>query len=115
LERISKLPGVRLISLQKGKGESELLQSDTKLPIETLGEEFDAGPDAFLDTAAVVNCCDLVISCDTSIAHLAGALGSPTWIALKKVPEWRWLLNRRDSPWYPSMMVVQAEGSRRLG
>jgi Tfp pilus assembly protein PilF len=107
LDRISKVAGVRLISLQKGKGEADLLESAPKIPIMTLGEEFDAGPDAFLDTAAVMGCCDLVISCDTSIAHLAGALGVPIWVALKKVPEWRWLLNSRESRWYPSMRLFR--------
>ena len=75
--------------------------------VETLGEEFDAGPDAFLDTAAVMKICDLVITSDTSVAHLAGALGAPTWVALKRVPDWRWMLDRSDSPWYPTMRLFR--------
>jgi ADP-heptose:LPS heptosyltransferase len=62
---------------------------------------FDEGADAFLDTAAIMQNCDLVITADTAPAHLAGALGIPCWVALKFVPEWRWFLERSDTPWYP--------------
>jgi ADP-heptose:LPS heptosyltransferase len=60
---------------------------------------------AFLDTAAVMKNLDLVVTCDTSIAHLAGALGVPVWVALRQAGEWRWLIDRADSPWYPSMRL----------
>src|SRR5262249_15604261 len=89
----SRLPDVRLISLHKGTGQSQLSELPAGMTVEDLGEEFDAGPDAFLDTAAVMKCCDLVITCDTAVAHLAGALGIPTWVALKYLPDWRWLLD----------------------
>jgi hypothetical protein len=72
-----------------------------------LGEDFDSGPDAFLDSAAVMECLDLVITLDSALAHLAGALGRPVWVALKRVPEWRWLLGRSDSPWYPGMRLFR--------
>jgi hypothetical protein len=72
-----------------------------------LGAAFDSGPDAFLDTAAVMAGLDLVITTDTSIAHLAGALGRPVWTALALSPEWRWLLGRADSPWYPGMRLFR--------
>jgi hypothetical protein len=92
----------------------EVLRADAKLgtlpdgmKVETLGEDFDAGPDAFADTAVVMQHCDLIITCDTSIAHLAGALGCPTWIALKYVAEWRWGIDRSDSPWYPSARLFR--------
>ena len=75
--------------------------------IETLGDDFDSGPDAFIDTAAVMENLDLIITSDTSIAHLAGALGRSTWVALKYVPDWRWLLDREDSPWYPTMRLFR--------
>jgi hypothetical protein len=75
--------------------------------IETLGEDFDNGLDAFVDTAAVMSSLDLVISCDSAIAHLAGALGCPTWIALKHVPHWVWMLDREDSPWYPTVRLFR--------
>jgi ADP-heptose:LPS heptosyltransferase len=60
-----------------------------------------------MDTAAVMRSLDLVISSDTSIAHLAGALGVPTWIALSYVPDWRWLLERKDTPWYSSVRLFR--------
>src|SRR5262249_25006935 len=78
------------------------------MSVETLGEEFDAGPDAFLDTAALMQHLDLVVSCDTSAVHLAGALGRPAWVALKQVPDWRWMRERGDSPWYPSLRLFRS-------
>src|SRR5262249_25865036 len=75
--------------------------------IETLGDDFDSGPDAFVDTAAAMESLDLIITSDTSIAHLAGALARPTWVALKRVPDWRWMLDREDSPWYPTMRLFR--------
>ena len=104
---ISQIPGVRLISLQKNYGLEQLAALPADMKVETLGDDFDAGPDRFIDTAAVMEHLDLVISCDTSIAHLAGALGQPTWVALKWVPDWRWLLERNDSPWYPKMRLFR--------
>ena len=96
----------RLISLQKGEG-AEALAAASGLAIETLGADFDAGPDAFIDTAAVMQTLDLVITCDTSVAHLAGALGRPTFLLLRKVPDWRWMLDREDTPWYPTMRLFR--------
>jgi ADP-heptose:LPS heptosyltransferase len=61
----------------------------------------------FAETAALVSCLDLVISVDTSVAHLAGALGRPTWILLPYVADWRWLLGREDSPWYPTVRLFR--------
>ena len=61
----------------------------------------------FLDTAALINCLDLVISVDTSVAHLAAAMEKKTWVLLPYVPDWRWLLDREDSPWYPSMKLYR--------
>jgi tetratricopeptide (TPR) repeat protein len=104
---ISKLPGVHLISLHKGVGESQLEDLPADMAIEVLGEDFDASEQAFLDTAAIMASCDLIISSDTAVAHLAGALGRPTWVALRHVPDWRWLLDRADSPWYPTMRLFR--------
>jgi len=106
-KEIAKIPEVRLISLQKGFGTDQLDNIPEGMKVETLGDDFDNGPDAFIDTAAVMKCLDLVITSDTSIAHLAGALGVPTWVALKYVPDWRWLLDRTDSPWYPSVRLFR--------
>jgi hypothetical protein len=104
---LSRLPGVRLISLQKGHGLDQLGEVPRDVRIETLGDDFDSGPDAFVDTAAVMTSLDLVITADTSIAHLAGALGRPTWVALKYVPHWSWMLEREDSPWYPTVRLFR--------
>ncbi len=99
--------GVRLIALQKGFGVEQLDALPPGMRVETLGEDFDAGPDAFVDTAAAMTHLDLIVTCDTSIAHLAGALGRPVWVALKKNAEWRWLRDRGDSPWYPTMRLFR--------
>ena len=99
---LAAVPGVRLISLQKHHGTEQLAAMRARMTVEELGGEFDAGRDAFLDAAAVMESLDLIISSDTAIAHLAGALGRPTWLVLKHVSEWRWLVNRDDSPWYPA-------------
>lgn len=104
---IARLPCVRLISLHKGAGEGQLARLPDGLTVEVLGEDFDAGDDAFLDTAAVMQSLDLVITSDTAVAHLSGALGVRTWVALKAVPDWRWQLGRIDSPWYPTVRLFR--------
>jgi tetratricopeptide (TPR) repeat protein len=104
---LAAVPGVRLIGLQRGEGSEELDRLPAGMTVERLGADFDGGGDAFIDSAAVMECCDLVITPDTSIAHLAGALGRPVWTALKSVPEWRWLLERTDTPWYPTMTLYR--------
>jgi tetratricopeptide (TPR) repeat protein len=104
---LSRLPGVRLISLQKHHGLDQLTNLPAGATVEILGDDFDGGPDAFIDTAAAMSNLDLIITPDTSIAHLAGALGRPTWVALSYVPDWRWLLNRDDSLWYPTVRLFR--------
>jgi tetratricopeptide (TPR) repeat protein len=104
---LSRIPGVALISLQKTDGLEQLKDLPPGMKVEALGPNFDAGPDAFLDTAAVMMNLDLIVTIDTAIAHLAGALGRPVWIALKRVPEWRWMLERSDSPWYPTARLFR--------
>jgi hypothetical protein len=101
---LASVPGVRLISLQKDAGTDQLSPA---LPIETLGGDLDSGPDGFVDTAAVMMHLDLVITSDTAVAHLAGALGRPVWVALRAVPDWRFMLDRSDSPWYPTMRLFR--------
>jgi len=108
-DAISRIAGIRLISLQKGPGSEQLRNAPAGMTVETLGDDYDAGPDGFLDSAAVMGCLDLVVTSDTSIAHLAGALGCPTWLVLRNVPEWRWLLDREDSPWYPHHRLYRQE------
>jgi tetratricopeptide (TPR) repeat protein len=107
LEGLSRLPGVRLVSLQKNQGAEQLAALPQGMTVETLGEDFDAGPDAFLDTAAVMQSLDLIVSTDTSVPHLAAALGRPTWVALPYDADWRWLVDRPDTPWYPTMRLFR--------
>jgi tetratricopeptide (TPR) repeat protein len=107
LAPLGEIAGVRLISLQKGFGEEQVSNLPPSIRVETLGADFDAGGDAFVDTAAAMTCLDLVVTCDTSIAHLAGALALPVWVALKSDAEWRWMTERADSPWYPTMRLFR--------
>ena len=72
-----------------------------------LDDDFDNGEDAFVDTASVMANCDLIIISDTVIAHLAGALGYPTWVVLKKICDWRWMLDSNDSPWYANIKLYR--------
>jgi hypothetical protein len=101
---IANVPGVQLVSLQKGPGAEQLQTID--FPVLDFGARMDKTCDAFLDTAAVMQNLDLIIT-DSSIGHLAGALGRPTWILLSAVPEWRWLLERDDTPWYRTVRLFR--------
>jgi hypothetical protein len=104
---LADIPTVRLISLQKGGGAEQLAQSP--LPVLDLGHELDETSGAFMDTAAVMMNVDLVITSDTALAHLAGALAVPVWVALPFAPDWRWMLDRDDSPWYPTMRLFRQQ------
>ena len=104
---LSQLPGVRLISLHKGAGESQLADLPDGMHVETLSADFDAAHGAFMDTAAVMKNCDLVVTSDTAIAHLAGALGVPVWIALKFAPDWRWGMVAEQTRWYPTARLFR--------
>jgi Flp pilus assembly protein TadD len=104
---LAAVPGVRLISLQQGEGRQELTGAGERVSIVDLGENIDQEHGAFMDTAAIMKNLDLVITSDTSIPHLAGALGVNVWLALPFVPDWRWRLDREDSPWYPTMRLIR--------
>lgn len=95
------------ISLQK-----EVRESDWATLRTSNIRHFGAQISDFTDTAALCDLMDIVISVDTSVAHLAGALGKPTWVLLPHVPDWRWMLEREDSPWYPSMDLFRQDGTR---
>ena len=103
---LAALPDVRLISLQRTHGLDQLTSLPDGMPVEALGA-FDQGNDAFVDTAAIMRNLDLIVTSDTSLAHLAGALGRPVWLAVKHTPDWRWMLKRNDSPWYPTMRLFR--------
>ncbi len=96
---LADLPGVRFHSLQKDPG-------DAVPPGMRLADHSAALAD-FADTAALIARLDLVIAVDTAVAHLAGALGKPVWTLLARAPDWRWLLGREDSPWYPTMRLFR--------
>jgi tetratricopeptide (TPR) repeat protein len=108
LTPFTSLERVRLFSLQKGACADEL-PPQLRRKLENLGDELDSVSDAFTDTAAIMMEMDLIVTCDTSIAHLAGALGRPVWVALRHVAEWRWLDGRMDSPWYPTMRLFRCK------
>ncbi|OYV92631.1 MAG: hypothetical protein B7Z73_04815, partial [Planctomycetia bacterium 21-64-5] len=138
-EPLARVPGVQLISLQKGPG-SEKVQSpksevrsprskvqgprpearivagtpaagarltenlpSASFDVISFGSLVDERPGPFMDTAAIIANLDLVVAVDTSVGHLAGALAAPTWLALNYSADWRWLRDRGDSPWYPTM------------
>jgi tetratricopeptide (TPR) repeat protein len=105
---LAQVEGVQLLSLQKGPGAEQLEDNQAlKSSICRLPSTFDEASGAFMDTAAIMRHLDLVITTDTAIAHLAGSLGVPVWVALPRVPDWRWLLQREDSPWYPTMRLFR--------
>jgi Flp pilus assembly protein TadD len=106
-ERLAEIPGVRLISLQKGDGTEQLSSFNDRFALHEFGEQLDEVSGAFMDTAAIMKNLDLVICSDSAVAHLAGALGIPVWVALPLVPDWRWLLQREDTPWYPTMRLFR--------
>ncbi|SMF20577.1 tetratricopeptide repeat protein [Desulfovibrio gilichinskyi] len=101
----SRVPGVMLYSLQKGE---QAVQRE-KSACGFLLRELASGCDDFGDTAKVLSQLDLVITVDTSVAHLAGALGIPVWVAIPYNSDWRWMRERTDSPWYPSMTLFRQE------
>jgi Flp pilus assembly protein TadD len=102
---VLQMDGVTCISLQKGDATRQMweLPADTNL-VRAADEPVD-----FADTAARIRDLDLVIAVDTAVAHLAGAMGKPTWLMLPYASEWRWLRNREDSPWYPTVRIFRQE------
>lgn len=109
---LAAVPGVVLVSLQKGDGTAQIaaLQAgpeDGRFNVVDWSAELDNDGAAFADTAAIMEQLDLVITSDTSIAHLAGALHRPTWVPLSHVPDWRWGFTGESTPWYPSMRLFR--------
>ena len=100
---LSKIPGVQLFGLQKGSAAAQVKDLAAEISLTNLGEELDD----FTDTAAVIENLDLVISVDTAVLHLAGAMAKPVWAILASAPDWRWMLERRDSPWYPTIRLFR--------
>ncbi|MFC1845739.1 hypothetical protein ACFLX2_01275 [Candidatus Dependentiae bacterium] len=112
LATLAQISGVTLYSLQKNHGLEQLEQLPEKLTVRTFDDDFDKKHGSFMDTAAIMKNLDLIITVDTSVAHLAGGLGVPTWTLLPHEPEWRWQ-KAHDSAWrpnYPSMkLFVQSQ------
>jgi hypothetical protein len=107
---LARVPGVQLFSLQKGDGIEQFADITGEFLVTDLGGRSDVVGGAFVDTAAIMPNLDLVITSDTATAHLAGALGVTTWVPLSYAADWRWLLDREDCPWYPTMRLFrQAE------
>jgi Flp pilus assembly protein TadD len=106
LAPLMSVPEVTFISLQKQVGENQVGQVPFGNSIRRL-PGLDEGPDAFMDTAAVLKCVDLLVTSDTAIAHLGGALGVPTWLCLMHQPDWRWMEEGASTPWYSSMRLFR--------
>ena len=102
---LAQIPGITLYSLQKGRGSEQTKEID--FDIVDFSDEMDKEHGAFMDTAAIMKNIDLVITVDTSTAHLAGALGVPVWTYIIFAPDWRWMLKRTDTPWYPTMKLFR--------
>jgi ADP-heptose:LPS heptosyltransferase len=100
---IAAMDGISLVSLQKGPPQQAVANYFDRAALLNLGAEISD----FVDTMAIIEALDLVVCVDTAIAHLAGAMGKPVWILLPYAPDWRWLLERSDSPWYPTARLFR--------
>ncbi len=100
---LTKIEGIQVYGLQKGNAADQARTSSGSVKVTNLCEESTD----FSDVAAAMDNLDLIISVDTALAHLAGAMGKPVWVLIPFVPDWRWLLEREDSPWYPTMRLYR--------
>jgi tetratricopeptide (TPR) repeat protein len=107
LAPLANIAGVELFSLQFGFGSEQLNQSNLKSEVTKLPDHVDTDGGAFTDTAAILENLDMVVTTDTSVAHLAGAVGTKTSLLLGKVPDWRWLRSGSSTPWYPQMQLFR--------
>jgi tetratricopeptide (TPR) repeat protein len=110
---LAQLKGVTLISLQKFRGVEQIAANRDTVPVVELQREIDVEAGAFMDTAAIMTLVDLVITSDTATAHLAGGLSVRVWLATQFAPDWRWMTEREDSPWYPSMRLFRQTAINR--
>jgi hypothetical protein len=102
---LAEIEGVQLYGLQKGAASGQAEELSNSINVINLGEEFED----FSDTAGVIENLDLIITVDTSVAHLVGAMGKSVWVLIPYVPDWRWMLDREDSPWYPTMRLFRQQ------
>ena len=105
-EPLSRVPNVSLLSLQLGGGE-DIKKAAAKFKVQDLASRMDQTPGALMDAAGAIKNLDLLITCDTSLAHVAGGMGVPVWMLLAYVPDWRWMVEREDTPWYPGMRLFR--------
>jgi len=108
LEPLARINGVSLVSLQQGPGREQAVTANRFMAVRDLGQDFEM----IDDLAGVIAQLDLVVTVDTAAAHLSAALARPTWVLLSEMTDWRWLLGRPDTPWYPTMRLLRRE---RLG
>jgi tetratricopeptide (TPR) repeat protein len=108
---LAALPGVALVSLQKGPSADQAGRYFGRAPLINIGAEVRD----YDDTMALLESLDLVVTVDTSVGHLAAAMGKPVWILLATSPDWRWLLDREDSPWYPTVRLFRQTTARQWG
>ncbi len=104
---IARVPGVRLISLQTGVGLEQLADLPDGMAVEHFEDTSDHGMRPFTALAAMITAVDLVITTDTVVAHVAGALGRPTWVVLKHVADWRWGRSGETTPWYRTLRLFR--------
>lgn len=102
------VPGVAYVAVQKGPAAAQV--ANWRGPAPLLG--LDAQIESFDDTAAILENIDLLVCVDTSLGHLAGAMGRPAWVMVPFAPDWRWMMQRTDSPWYPSLRLIRQQGPR---
>lgn len=106
---LAALPGVVLVSLQKGPATDQAGRYFGRAPLINIGAEVRD----YTDTMALLECLDLVVTVDTSVGHSAAAMGKPVWILLATSPDWRWLLDRDDTPWYPTVRLFRQTAPRQ--
>jgi hypothetical protein len=105
LAPLASVPGVQFYSLQKGPPAEQISSPPPGLSL----IDWTADLNDFAYTAALLENLDLLVTADTSVVHLAGAMGKPAWVFIPFVPDWRWMLKREDSPWYPSLRLFRQE------
>jgi ADP-heptose:LPS heptosyltransferase len=105
--QLAAIPGVTLVSVQRGYGEEQI--ASASFPLHVFDPPLDNATTSFMDTAAVLTGVDLVISIDSAVAHLSGGLGAPTWLLVDAATEWRWGLQGDRPAWYPSIRLFRQQ------
>jgi ADP-heptose:LPS heptosyltransferase len=106
-KKYADLPNITWYCLQQKEGLEQIKEVENLLHFVTWDESFDVANGPFMDTAALMENLDLIITTDSAVAHVAGALGRPTFLLLPFSTDWRWLTGKKESPWYPSMKIFK--------